>query len=120
MGLKGYTQISNDIDVNYCDNKIVNFINVARQYCNTHAARGQIYFVSDQNYMFFVNDLGHSEQFHLPEGFKLNPISLSSGYITIDQRGFTPSACTINFTDRKDKAHSITMCVGSGNVEIKY
>lgn len=120
MSIKGYTQISNDIDVNYCDNKIVNFINISRQYCNIHDTSGQIYFISSLNLILFVSNSEHSERFYLPEGFKLNPISLSSGYITIDQRGFTSNACTIKFADRKDKMHSITICVGSADVEIKY
>jgi hypothetical protein len=120
MNIKGYTQISNDIDVNYCDNKIVNFINTSRQYCNIHDTSGQIYFLSSLNLISFSCYSENVKRFYLPDGFKLNPISLSSGYIAIDARGFTSSACTIKFSDRKDKIHSITISVGSADVEIKY
>ena len=120
MNMKGYTQISNDIDVNYSENKIVNFINMSRQYCKINDTRGHIYFVPSLDEVWFLSNTQHSDRFYLPEGFTLNPINLSTGYITIDQRGFTANACTIKFSDRKDKIHSITICVGTAYVEIKY
>lgn len=119
MSIKGYTDITNDIDVNSVDNKIVNFINTSRQYCKINNTRGHVYFIPEQDEIWFLSNSQYSQRFYLPVGFKLNPINLSTGYITIDQRGFTASACTIKFSDRKDKIHSLTICVGTSNVEIK-
>lgn len=113
MSVKGYTDISNDIDVNYTDNKIVNFINTSRQYCKINNIKGRIYFIPDQNEIWFLSNSQYSKRFYLPEGFTLNPINLSTGNITIDARGFTANACTIKFSDRKDKMHSLTICVGT-------
>jgi len=119
MSIKGYTQLSNDIDVNYSENKIVNFINTSRQYCKLNDTSGHIYFMSDLNEIWFLSNAQHAKRFHLPQGFTLNILNLSTGYITIDQRGFTANACTIKFSDRKDKIHSITICVGTAYVEIE-
>lgn len=120
-GLLSYRAYANNIDVDYCSNSIMKFINSAKAYCRNKEINGYIFFDSPKGIIYFLTGEVIEDKYVLPEGFKLNDVNLGSGKyaIEIDARGFTNDACTISYVDRKGCMHIITMCVGTSYVEIK-
>jgi prepilin-type N-terminal cleavage/methylation domain-containing protein len=120
-GALNYKTYSNKIDVDYCNNSIMKFINSAKAYCRNKEKSGYIYFDSPNGIIYFLTGEVLEDKYALPAGFRLNDVNLGIGKyaIEIDARGFTNNACTISYVDRKRSMHRITMCVGTSYVEIK-
>ncbi|MCR3760239.1 type II secretion system protein [Clostridium felsineum] len=119
MSIKSYKDIRNEIEIKYVNNEMINFINNSRNYCIDKNVVGKLYFDRELNCVMFYKDSQTTiDRFVLPEDFKLQPLITSDGSITIDNKG-SINACSILYKDNREKTHIITVCVGTGNVQIK-
>ncbi|AAK80061.1 type II secretory pathway pseudopilin PulG [Clostridium acetobutylicum] len=120
ISFKSYKDIKNGIEVKYVNNEMINFINSSRNYCISRNITGKMFFNSKSNCVIFHRDINSNiDTFTLPEDFKLQPVLIYDGSITIDDSGMLLNACSILYKDNKGETHIITICVGTGNVEVK-
>jgi len=135
--LKNY---ENNIDVDYCNNSILQLINNSKLYCRKENSSGYIQFDLVSNEITFycyskqAQKVIKIEEYILPKKFiiyninseyKRNRISITG--MTIDgtgidgmtANGVTTSSCTITFRDRRENIHKITIRVGTNYVEVK-
>lgn len=120
LSIKSYKDIKNELEVKYVNNQMVNFINTSRNYCIANGICGRLFFNMNLNRVEFYKDINSNiDIFNLPQDFKLQPVATSHGLILIDENGMLLNACSIAYKDNEKGAHVITVCVGTGNVEIK-
>ncbi|MCD2345179.1 pilus assembly FimT family protein [Clostridium guangxiense] len=120
IAVKSYNGLKNQIEYKYVNNQILNFINNSRHYCKGRKLEGKIFVDASLNRFIFYKGFDKCiDRFYFPDGFKVYPIQNSHGEISIDENGMTSDACTIQYIDLKKGLHTITICVGTGNVEIK-
>lgn len=120
MGYKSFKTYSNNIDNKYYKNSIHNLINGAKQSCRTKKQVGRIYFFTNTNEIAFYLNLQQINKLEAPKGFDLLEVNTNySNLIIIDKYGFTSDACTIKYKDRKGIVNKLTICVGTGYVDIK-
>jgi prepilin-type N-terminal cleavage/methylation domain-containing protein len=119
--VKYYKSYKNSINVDYCSNSILIFINNAKQFCRATEQKGIILFDYNNGVIRFHSNNELIDTFILPQGFKINAVTLPRGKIgiNIDSNGTTGDACTISYRDMKGSIHNITISVGSAYVEIK-
>lgn len=119
MSLKSYSKNTNDMDVNIFANTLMNFIVYSKEYCRDNNESGYLYFLSDKNKIIFCSSTSTLNNLYLPKGFGDLKLNLTQNKVSIDNKGFTKDACTINFKDREGGNHCVTICVGSSYVDIK-
>ncbi|PJI09920.1 MULTISPECIES: pilus assembly FimT family protein [Clostridium] len=120
LSIKSYKDIRNALEVKYVNNQMVNFINTSRNYCIAKGTCGKLFLNMNLNRVEFFKDINSNiDIFVLPQGFKLEPVATNNGLILIDENGMLLNACSIAYKDSKKGTHIITVCVGTGNVEIK-
>jgi prepilin-type N-terminal cleavage/methylation domain-containing protein len=120
-GFLNYKIYLNRMDVEYCNNSIMNLLNGAKGYCRNKGVNGYIFFDGKNGVIYFMSGKELVDKYSIPSKFKLNNVNLGTGKyaINIDVRGFTSDACTISYQDREGSTHKITICVGTSYVEIK-
>lgn len=118
INIGAYRKLTNKVDEEIFSNSLLNFINNSKEYCRDNGTGGYIYFNSDNNVITFNCGLKQIYRISLPEGFIMNKVR-TDNRIQIDNRGITADACTINFKDREETMHSMSMCVGTAYLEIK-
>ena len=109
----------NNIQVESCKNSILIFINKSRLYCRNKYSEGDIVFDSIQNEIVMKMGTISIDKISLPKSFS-HLSHNGESTITIDQFGFISNACTISFSDKFNKAYNLTICVGTGYLEIKH
>lgn len=119
MSLSSFSRNKNDMDVKAFGNTLMNFIVNSKEYCKDKNQSGYIYFIPDKNKMIFSCNSSLINSLYLPSGFEGLNINIKGSRIFIDNKGFTPDACTITFRDRKGGLHYATICVGSSYVDFK-
>lgn len=119
ISLKSYTNSTNDMEVKIFGNKLMNFIVNSKEYCRDKNQSGYLYFISTEDKIIFSCGMDKVNSLYLPEGFESLSINLAGSRVYIDNKGFTPDACTITFKDRKGGNHYATICVGSSYVDFK-
>lgn len=115
----GYNKVQNKIDVDIFSNSLINLVNNSKEYCRDKNVGGYLYFNTEKNAICLNCALQQIYRLDLPDEFKLN-IVRPGNKIKIDNRGITEDACSIQYKDRENKMHCITMCVGTAFVEFKY
>ena len=119
MNLRGFDRIKNNLDVQLFGNTLVDFVISSKEYCRDNNINGYIYFITSKDSAQFCSGTNVIESVKLPANFSQLSVNKVGGKITIDNKGFSKDACTIKFKDRNGSIHSITMCVGTSNVEFK-
>ena len=140
--LKNY---ENNIDIDYCNNSILELIDNAKLYCKKENSNGYIQFDLLENEIMFncysnkTNEFEKIEKYILPRKFTIYYINSEYNRIRINiygtsadgmsiygtgLNGMTPSAattdsCTIKFRDRRGNLHTITIRVGTNYVQVK-
>ncbi|MCH3964166.1 MAG: type II secretion system GspH family protein [Clostridium sp.] len=119
INLGALGNLKNDIEVNTFDNEILHFINRSRIYCHDHGMRGYISFDLINKNMTFNSGSKRIFRINFPEGFIVT-INTDNKKIDISSRGIVEDAGSIEFKDRKENMHCITVCVGTFSEYIKY
>lgn len=110
----------NNLEVESCKNNILTFINKSKLYCRNKFSGGDVLFDTIKNEIKMTMRNRYVDEMFLPKDFKLKDIVASGGNtITIDKFGFISDACTISFLDKFENRSDLTICVGSGYLEIK-
>ncbi|MBC8062295.1 MAG: type II secretion system protein [Clostridiaceae bacterium] len=111
----------NTLEVEGCKTNILTFINKSRLYCRNKFKGGDIIFDTINNKIVFKIGTNYIDKILLPRDFKLKDIIVHDGYncISIDKYGFISNACTISFLDKFKNKSELTICVGTGYLEIK-
>ena len=111
----------NTLEVKGCKNNILTFINKSRLYCRNKFSGGDILFNTINNEITLKSGTKYIDKISLPRTFKLKDIVVHNGInsISIDKYGFISDACTISFLDRFKNRSDLTICVGTGYLEIK-
>lgn len=118
--VKNYNGLKSEMECKYVNNQILNFINGSREYCRSRNLEGKIFIDASLNRFIFYKGLDKCiDKFYFPKGFKVYPLQKSHGEISIDENGMTSDACKIQYVDLRKGVHIITICVGTGYVEIK-
>lgn len=119
--VKSYNGLKNQMECEYVNNQILNFINNSRDYCKSRNLEGKVFADSSLNRLIFYKGLNsYIDEFYFPKGFKLSPINNIHGEISIDQDGMICDSCRIEYIDlKKGSSHKITICVGTFDVKIK-
>jgi prepilin-type N-terminal cleavage/methylation domain-containing protein len=123
--IKSCKWYENQINLDYCSNSIMAFINDAKQYCAAEQCIGSIIFSVDKNIIKFQNNKNSQvSSFTLPSTFKLNYVTIRdikiSGDIIILSNGSSTDICSIFYKDSLGESHKITFSLGVENVDIKY
>lgn len=116
---KGFSKLSNNIDYKMCNNEIINFINISKQISRKNNSLGNVYFSKSKDSLIFYSNAKKITEYNLPKGFKIMNINAQNNRIYIDYRGLIQDACTFTYKDRKGETHAITICVGTGHVQVK-
>lgn len=140
--LKNY---ENNIDIDYCNNSILELIDNAKLYCIKENSNGYIQFDLVSNEITFncysnkTNIFEKIEKYILPRKFtiyyinseynriRINMYGTSIGGMSIYGTGVdgmtnnaaTTDSCTIIFKDRRANIHKITIRVGTNYVQVK-
>lgn len=117
--VNAYGKMLNSLDVSYCSNSITGFILNAKLYCRKNDVSGCMFFDIEKNKIILSSNMKLINEYIMPKGFKLLSVNAPSKFIYINNKGIVENACTIRYRDRRDSYHRITICVGSGYVEIK-
>jgi prepilin-type N-terminal cleavage/methylation domain-containing protein len=115
----GYNKLKNKVDVDVFSNSLINLVNNSKEYCRDNNIGGYLYFDTEKSVIYLNCGLQQVYKLQSPDKFKLN-IVRPGNKIKIDNRGITEDACTIQYKDRENEIHCITMCVGTAFVEFKY
>mgnify|MGYP000901812894 CR=1 FL=1 len=119
-GIRTYNNTRNNMDVQLFGNSLIEFIVNSKEYCRDGNISGCLFFNTGSSRVVFSSNTNLIGSLSLPEGFGGLSINLPDGRVVIDNKGFTPNACTISFRDRKGGIHYATICVGSSYAEFKY
>lgn len=123
--IKSCKWYENQINLDYCSNSIMAFINDAKQYCAAEQCIGTILFSVEKNTIRFYNNKNSQvTNFTLPNTFKLNYVTIRDSKITGDiiilSNGSSNDICGIFYIDSLGENHKITFSLGVENVDIKY
>ncbi|WP_446899342.1 pilus assembly FimT family protein [Clostridium sp. LBM24168] len=119
INLGAFGSLKNDIEVNTFDNEILHFINRSRIYCRDNNIRGYIHFDLNNKNMTFNSGTKRVFRINFPKDFILR-VNIDDKKINISSRGMVENACSIEFKDRKENMHCITVCVGTFCGYVKY
>ena len=116
---KEFSNLINNIDYKMCNNEITNFINISKQHSREGMSLGNVYFSKSNNSLILYSNSKIIRQYNLPKGFKIRNINAQNNRIYINSKGLIQDACTFSYEDRKGKTHEISICVGTGHVQVK-
>ncbi|KGI39824.1 type II secretion system protein [Clostridium tetani] len=116
---KGFSTLTNSIDCKMCNNEITNFINISKQRSRESNTLGNILFSKSNNSLILYSNSKKIKEYSLPKGFKMRNVNAQNNRIYITSRGLIQDACTFTYEDRKGETHAITICVGTGHVQVK-
>lgn len=116
---KGFSTVTNNIDYKMCNNSIINFINTSKQQSREYNSLGNILFSKSNNNLVLYSNAKKVKEYNLPKGFKIRNINAQNNRIYINNKGLIQDACTFTYEDRKGETHKITICVGTGHVQVK-
>lgn len=121
LEMKSYKSFKNDLDVKYFNNEIVYFIGQGRHNCILNECLGEIMVDENKNTVKFYGNSVLKDRLDVPAGFNMTLINVTSGdnMIHIENTGVITTPCSLNYIDRNGIVHSITIGVGTANVEIK-
>lgn len=111
----------NILEVEGCKNNFLIFINKSKLYCRNKFMSGDILFDTINNEIKLKIGTEYKDKISLPKDFKLKDIVVHNGLnsISIDKYGFISDACTISFLDKFKNRSELTICVGTGYLEVK-
>ncbi|RXI49448.1 hypothetical protein DP130_05175 [Clostridium tetani] len=116
---KGFSTLTNSIDCKMCNNEITNLINISKQRSRESNTLGNILFSKSNNSLILYSNAKKIKEYNLPKDFKMRNVNAQNNRIYITSRGLIQDACTFTYEDRKGETHAITICVGTGHVQVK-
>ncbi|MBA5850632.1 type II secretion system protein [Clostridium sp. cel8] len=119
INLSSFGNFKNQIDVDVFENEFLHFTNMTKAYCRDRNIDGYIRFDPNNNIITFNSNVKTIFVIKIPRGFELK-LNVDHNRIDISSKGVLEDACSINFIDRKENIHCITICVGTFYEDIKY
>lgn len=101
----------NKIDVDYCNNSIVAYINSAKNYCRNKKQSGYIIFDTSRSTLYFMINTTLINKYSLPDKFVLNDVRLGRdiNILNIDSNGFNSNGGKIIYFDREHEQHTLVI-----------
>jgi prepilin-type N-terminal cleavage/methylation domain-containing protein len=119
--IKNYRDFRNELDAKYFDNEILYLINEGRHTCMLNEEPGEIMFNENNNKGGFYQGVVLKDRLNIPDGFVIldNTVNTSDHLIYIDDNGVISTPCSLEYIDRTQKIHTITIGVGTAYAQIK-
>lgn len=117
--LDGNSNIINKVKSQYCNNSILNFFQMSREYCKKNNLSAYISVDSSLERFKFMVDSKCKFFYQLPKGFDLDKINTEKGNLKISSNGrINPSGCVF-YKDSIGKDYKVIIEVAISKVKIR-